>query len=154
MRKMRDAEDVTSRAQANLIEHREVGVPRTLLWIQLAGTVLAVLVVLFVEGIGVIALWNIVPVVLALGSIAIARGPLGSMEVRTGAFAFWASQIVSVTLLHVAWKLDWGGVATRSSTAGLIFLVAPVYAVTGGLLVAGLTILASLGLRRWNDGGA
>jgi hypothetical protein len=49
---------------------------------------------------------------------------------------------------------DWGGVATRSSTAGLIFLVVPVYMVTGGLLLAGLAILASLGLKRWSHGGA
>jgi hypothetical protein len=122
--------------------------------VQLAGTALAVLLVFFVEGITGMALWNLVPLAFALGSIAIARGELGTQEVRVGTLCFWASQVGSVTLLHAAWYFDWGAVATGSSTAGLIFLVMPVYTVTGGLLLAGLTILASLGLKRWSHGGA
>ena len=131
-----------------------MGQTRAFLWVQLAGTALAVLLVFFVEGIKGIALWNVVPLALALGSIAIGRGDFGTQEVRVGALLFWISQVASVTVLHAAWYFDWGAVTTRSSTAGLIFLVVPVYTVTGGLLLAGLTILASVGLKRWSHGGA
>jgi hypothetical protein len=122
--------------------------------VQLSGTALAALFVFIVEGTTAMALWNVVPLALALGGIAIARGDLGTQEVRVGALLFWASQVAAVTLLHAAWCFDWGAMATRSSTAGLIFLVVPVYTVTGGLLLAGLTILASVGLKRWSHGGA
>jgi hypothetical protein len=144
--------DVTPGSQAKLKGDR--GLEQRRLRVQLAGTALAVLLLFFVEGINGIALWNVVPLGMALGSIAIGRSDLGSHEVRVGALSFWASQVASVTLLHAAWYFDWAGVATRSSTAGLIFLVVPVYTVIGGLLLAGLTILASLGLKRWNHGGA
>jgi hypothetical protein len=151
---MRGAVEVTSRGEPTLEGDLDPSHTPTVLGVQLVSSAVAVLLVFVVEGIGGIAVWNVVPVVLALGSIRIARGDLGSREVPVGALAFWASRVLSVTLLHAAWYFDWAAVATRSSTAGLIFLVVPVYTVAGGLVLAGLTILAVLGRKRWSHGGA
>jgi hypothetical protein len=99
------------------------------------------LLVFSVEGFHGIALWNAAPLALAAGGIALSGGDLASRELRAGGFVFWASQVVFVALLHIGWHLDWGAMATGSSTAGLIFLVAPVYTVGAGLALAVLTIV-------------
>jgi hypothetical protein len=108
--------------------------------------------VITVEGFDGVALWNLVPLLLAIGSIAVVRGSLGTAEVRVAGVVFWATQLALALALHVAWHFDLGGVSTRSSTAGLIFLVTPVYSVVLGLVLAGASIGACAILGRKHRG--
>jgi len=111
------ARGVTPRSRAKLKGDRGLGPTRAFLRVQLSGTALAALFVFIVEGITGMALWNVVPLALALGGIAIARGDVGTQEVRLGALLFWASQVASITLLHAAWCFDW-----EQSQRGLLLL--------------------------------
>ncbi len=115
-----------------------------LLRAELAITGIIAVLVFVVEGFRGIALWNVAPLALGAASIAVLRGDVASRELRAGGVAFWASQVLLVGLLHVAWQFDWGTMATGSSTGGLVFLVAPLYAVGAGLIVSILTIVLTL----------
>lgn len=108
--------------------------------IQLASTACVAIFVIAVEGLGGIAAWNLAPLLLALGSIAVVRSSLGSTEVRVAGTVFWVAEIVLVLALHAAWHFDLGQIATRSSTAGLIFLVTPLYSVALGIVLAGVSM--------------
>ncbi len=121
-----------------------MGQSRAVLRAELAMTGAVTVLVFVVEGFHGIALWNTAPLILAAAGVAVLRGDVASRELRAGGFTFWASQVVLVGLFHVAWHLDWGAMATGSSTAGLIFLVAPIYTVGAGVIAAVLTIVASL----------
>ena len=63
---------------------------RPWLAIQLVATNIAALLVVAVEGLSVIAVWNLIPLLLALGSLAITRSSLGSRDVRVAVAVFWA----------------------------------------------------------------
>ncbi|MGQ0702500.1 MAG: hypothetical protein ACT4PM_05130 [Gemmatimonadales bacterium] len=97
----------------------------------------AVLIV-FAEGRGINAftLWNLVPVTLIaivwlLGS---KRSSTSIPLPRKGALLGFAILTHGFTLsLHLAWAFDIGDVQTGSSTAGLIFLFIPPFALASGL---------------------
>jgi hypothetical protein len=57
--------------------------------------------------------------------------------------AFSVAALGFVALLHLAWLLDWGGTATGSSTAGLIFLFAPIYTM---LIATGTAAITRIGV--------
>jgi hypothetical protein len=120
--------------------------------IQVVGSCLAAVYVLAVEGFSFLAAWNTAPLILAVGSALLARGPLATRQVRLGMDVFWASQLVVVLGIHVAWALDLSGLASRSSTAGLIFLVVPIYALVLGLVLAGAAILGEAVISRATRG--
>ena len=70
-------------------------------------------------------IWNCVPIAVSYLLLSRARqkktNPLPEI-----AFFVIACGVVMIT--HAAWFYDWTGVATGSSTAGLMFVVLPVYA--------------------------
>jgi hypothetical protein len=106
--------------------------------------------VVAVQGLDMFAVWNLVPVAIALVTSAIGArrsglGPAGRLALGV----FCVTILTCVGLLHLAWRFDWGGTATGSSTAGLIFVLAPVYCV----IVATVAALA-VGLIRVKRHGA
>lgn len=97
--------------------------------------------VVWVEGVAnPLALWNLAPLAVAGAALLRSRGgprregqegaDAGS---ATPAAAGAAGVAVVVGTAHLAWLLDWGGTATGSSTAGLLFVVLPVLAGLVGL---------------------
>ena len=118
-------------------------------WLQLAVTACVAVLVVFVENRFmpehvwlVVAVWNVTPLLLALGAVAVARSSHGSLEVRVFGTVFWVTQVILVTYFHAAWLFDLEQIATRSSTAGLIFFDIPLYSVVGGFLIAGVSMAA------------
>lgn len=100
--------------------------------IQIAATTLLAacgLLVVYAEGLHWIALWNLLPLLLA-GRV-VARGT-GAARRSWSGVAFAGVATLATGLLHTAWVCDWGGTQTGSSTAGLIFLFAPIYALVLG----------------------
>jgi hypothetical protein len=87
------------------------------------------LLVLYAEGLYWIALWNLLPLFAA--GTAIRRG-IGVGDISAAAFVFAFVTALAVAFVHLAWVFDWGGTQTGSSTAGLIFLFSPVYALLLG----------------------
>ena len=90
----------------------------------------------FVEGpLNPFWVWNATPI--ALGYLLLSRSakrsstpiPELSYVIVTSCF---------VVLFHIAWMLDLGGTQTGSSTAGLIFIFLPIYAVLLGGAAFGL----------------
>ncbi len=83
-------------------------------------------------------IWNCVPIAASYALLASARqknmNPLP-------AIAFFVFACGSVLLAHAAWLYDWNGIATESSTAGLMFIMLPVYACVLGAAAFGLQIL-------------
>jgi len=83
-------------------------------------------------------IWNCVPIVASYLLLARARQkdtePLPEI-------AFFVIACGAVLLAHAAWLNDWGGTATGSSTAGLMFVVLPVYASVLGGVAFGLAVL-------------
>jgi hypothetical protein len=120
--------------------------------LQLVATACVAVVVAWVEDFGLIMAWNLFPLILALGSMAIVRSSLGSPDVRIAGAVFWLTELSAVLALHLAWQFDLQGFATRSSTAGLMFLVAPVYFVVLGLILAGLSIGVAAFVMWWHRG--
>ena len=96
--------------------------------------VVAILVI-WVEGIQLLALWNLLPVA-AAAAAAIGIRQRAARTIRLGRNAFCVTTLLAVTLLHLAWHFDWGRFATGSSTAGLIFVFAPLYTLGAAALVA------------------
>ncbi len=87
------------------------------------------LLVLRAEGFHWIALWNLLPLFVA--GVAIARGTAAG-RISWAAVAFAAVTALSIAFVHAAWELDWGATRTGASTAGLIFLFAPIAALLLG----------------------
>jgi len=87
------------------------------------------LLVVYSEGFHWIALWNLLPLVLA--GLVIWRGT-GAKRPEWSAIAFAGVTTLFIALTHAAWAFDWGGTQTGSSTAGLIFLFSPIYSVLFG----------------------
>ncbi|MBI4191948.1 MAG: hypothetical protein HY525_15585 [Betaproteobacteria bacterium] len=99
---------------------------------QIIGIVLIVgsgLLVVYAEGLHWIALWNLLPLVLA--ALAILRRA-GAVQPSWSAIIFAGITTFVIALTHAAWIFDWGGTQTGSSTAGLIFLFSPIYSVLLG----------------------
>ena len=83
-------------------------------------------------------LWNCLPIAASYWLLSRAR--------RTGInplpeIAFYVIACGTVLFAHAAWLYDWGGTATGSSTAGLMFVVLLVYACVLGGAAFGLVIL-------------
>jgi hypothetical protein len=83
-------------------------------------------------------IWNCVPIaasyVLLWRARKQATNPLP-------AIAFFAIACGAVLFVHAAWLYDWNGIASGSSTAGLMFIVLPVYACVLGAAAFGLVVL-------------
>lgn len=97
--------------------------------------------VVLVEGPGnLFSTWNVMPLVVAwvvLRRSAASPGSGGSDGRPGRAGAAFAVTVGAVEAAgHLAWRYDWGGTATRSSTAGLVFVVLPVVAMGAGAAAA------------------
>lgn len=95
--------------------------------------------VAYVEGItNLYWIWNCVPIVVSYVLLSRVRhsatNPLPEI-------AFFLVACGIVLFAHAAWHLDLGGTATGSSTAGLMFIVLPVYACVLGGAAYGLAVL-------------
>ena len=102
---------------------------------------LMVVFVAYVEGVtNPLWIWNCVP---------IAASYLLLWRIRQKALypvpeiAFFVVACGVILFAHAAWLNDWGGTASGSSTAGLMFLVLPVYAGVLGGAAFGLARLFS-----------
>ena len=91
-------------------------------------------------------LWNAAPVIAGLFFAELARRS-GSSTLPPDAFLLFAT--VPLVLLHYAWLVDWNETATGSSTSGLIFLFAPVYASVLGAIGFGLAFLGIILRKRF-----
>lgn len=88
---------------------------------------LCALLVVYAEGIHLIALWNLLPLLL----LALVSGS-GGGHMSWAALAFATVTTLAIALTHTAWVFDWGDTQTGSSTAGLIFLFSPIYSLLLG----------------------
>ena len=83
-------------------------------------------------------IWNCVPIAASYALLYRARkqgtNPLA-------AIAFFVIACGTVLFAHAAWLNDWNGIATGSSTAGLMFIILPVYACVLGAAAFGLVVL-------------
>jgi hypothetical protein len=115
-----------------------------MLWLVLGAIGLATGgLVLAVEGLNMLAVWNLVPVVIGLVTSAIgARQSRLSPAARLVLGVFCVAVLTCVALFHLAWRFDWGGTSTGSSTAGLIFIFAPVYCIVVAAVAAGIALVA------------
>jgi fucose 4-O-acetylase-like acetyltransferase len=94
------------------------------------------LLVAYAEGFHWIAVWNLMP--LALAMAAIVRGT-AARPLKWSVVAFAGVTTLLIALTHAAWVFDWGGTQTGSSTAGLIFLFSPIYSILLGTAVWAVT---------------
>jgi hypothetical protein len=83
-------------------------------------------------------IWNSVPI--AASYLLLSRARQSDIN-PLPAIAFFVIACGTVLFAHAAWLYDWGGTATGSSTAGLMFVVLPVYASVLGGATFGLAIL-------------
>ena len=102
---------------------------------------LMVAFVAYVEGItNPFWIWNCVPI--AVSYLLLHRARQKEMY-PLPEIAFFVIACGAVLFAHAAWLNDWGGTATGSSTAGLMFLVLPVYACVLGGAAFGLAFLCN-----------
>lgn len=87
--------------------------------------------------------WNLVP----LAVVAVVQYRASQTSLAAIGFAIGTCAIVAVA--HLAWRFDWGGTATGSSTAGLMFVTLPIVALLAGSLswLAGWAIDRALSWR-------
>ncbi len=83
-------------------------------------------------------IWNCVPIAASYVLLWRARKQ-GTNPLPANAFFVIACG--AVLFAHAAWLYDWNGIATGSSTAGLMFIVLPVYACVLGAAAFGLVVL-------------
>lgn len=90
-------------------------------------------------GLLVSVLWNCLPVLVALALVIASRhsGP----TIRFAGYGFSAGAAGLVVFGHILWAFDIGKTATGSSTAALMFLFLPAWAVILGAITA---VLAGL----------
>lgn len=96
--------------------------------------------VVWVGDASLLALWNVTPLALAGAALLRTRarsrreGANGTPDGAAAPAVAGATGVAfAVGAAHLAWLLDWGGTATGSSTAGLLFVVLPVLAGAVGL---------------------
>jgi hypothetical protein len=70
--------------------------------------------------------WNLVP----LAVVAVVQHRASRSSLAAIGFTIVTCAIVAVA--HLAWLFDWGGTATGSSTAGLMFVTLPIVALLVG----------------------
>lgn len=87
------------------------------------------LLVAYAEGLHWIAVWNLMPLAVAMATIV--RGT-AAKPLTWSAIAFAGVTTLLIALTHAAWVFDWGGTQTGSSTSGLIFLFSPIYSILLG----------------------
>ncbi|MEW8206310.1 MAG: hypothetical protein AB2770_14250 [Candidatus Thiodiazotropha taylori] len=91
------------------------------------------LFVVFAEGVtpNIFTMWNLLPV---LATYMLFKGAAKRRRIRTtlGAVGFLVFGVGLLLFVHLAWLFDWGETKTGSSTAGLIFLFAPVWSLLLG----------------------
>lgn len=105
--------------------------------------VLMVAFVAWVEGFtSPLWIWNCVPI--AVSYVLLSQARQQHLNPLPG-IAFFVVASGTVLLAHAAWLYDWNGIATGSSTAGLMFIMLPVYATALG---AAAYALARLLIRR------
>jgi hypothetical protein len=86
--------------------------------------------------------WNLVPSLLAGALAVVARGKRGAeVELRRLLRTPCFLALGYVAYMHLAWRFDWSGAASRSSTAGLEYLLVPIWAVVLWGAAAGLSIV-------------
>lgn len=102
----------------------------------------ALLVVVVEKGIHGIALWNLLPLFTAIWFSYRARG--ATQRERHMACGFGLCASAAVIYCHVEWALNLWGVATGSSTSGLVFLIYPLAALFAGAI--GLPQIALSGI--------
>jgi hypothetical protein len=89
-------------------------------------------------------IWNSIPIVVSYLLLLRVRQkriyPLPEI-------AFFVIACGAVLLAHAAWLYDWGSISTESSTAGLMFVILPIYASVLGGAAFGLAFLFSRGRR-------
>jgi hypothetical protein len=91
------------------------------------------LYILSVEGFHALALWNGLPVAIGL-LMGWELQRRHRTPVAAGAGAGFIAGAVAMSLAgHAAWQLDIWGIATSSSTSGLLFVFLPLYALGMGL---------------------
>lgn len=83
-------------------------------------------------------IWNCVPIVASY--VLLARARQKNMN-PLPAIAFFLVACGLVLLAHAAWLYDWSGIASGSSTAGLMFIMLPVYACALGAAAFGMQVL-------------
>jgi hypothetical protein len=106
------------------------------------------LYILYVDGIHVLALWNVLPVAIGLlVARGTRRGPRTPVAIGPGA-GFLAGAVPMSLFWHAAWQFDVWRTASSSSTSALMFLILPIYAIGIGLagsllgMVVGLCVQA------------
>lgn len=77
--------------------------------------------------------WNAFPIILGAAWILSSRSSK-SPKIIGGAIGFFVFSTTLILYLHLSWFFDWGGSQTDSSTSGLIFVLAPIYAFVLGAL--------------------
>ncbi len=101
------------------------------------------LIVVAQESFSGFTLWNAFPVVLGFGGLQI--GLRSRRAAKMGCITFAALATIPVALFHLAWLLDWGGIATSSSTSALAFIFVPIWT----LVFAGVTGAVAWGIARF-----
>ncbi len=77
------------------------------------------------------AVWNALPLFVSYALYK--SGKSAGKRARVwGAVGFLAGSMALSGYVHLAWMFDWGEIKTGSSTAGLIFIFIPIYAVIAG----------------------
>ncbi|MBI2840334.1 MAG: hypothetical protein HYX75_18615 [Acidobacteria bacterium] len=99
--------------------------------------------VLYAEGLHWFVLWNLFPLFVA--GMVIVRGT-GAGGTSWAALVFASVTALAVAFVHLAWVFDWGATRTGSSTAALIFLFSPAYA----LLLGGCGWVAAKTVERFS----
>jgi hypothetical protein len=98
-------------------------------------------------GLNVFALWNLVPLAAAAALLWLrGRGSIRSARALRASLWFCVASLGVVLGCHIGWWVWWGD--SESSTAGLLFVALPVYALVAGALSAFISLLPVVHLRR------
>ncbi len=96
-----------------------------------------------------LAIWNLMPLILAYAALHGAARKRGAARWRLVGFGVTATAITAC--FHVAWFVDWLGTASGSSTAGLGFVFIPIYAVILGIGAALLIVITAHAIRLFHQ---